>query len=91
MMIARTILRRVTTTSHRTLASSAGQQRSHLADIWPHADAVRYEWKNVKMTYREVNVSRILVYVCMCITYMCIYIYELICVFERSSSDIDTQ
>ena len=45
----------------------------------------------MKMTYREVNVSRILVYVCMCITYMCIYIYELVCVFERSSSDIDTQ
>ena len=37
------------------LASSAGQQLAQLADLWPHADAVRYEHKNIKWTFRELN------------------------------------
>ena len=39
------------------VAAAPGQQLSDLAEKWPHADAIRYEWKNTKWTFREVDVS----------------------------------
>eukprot|EP00814_Leptocylindrus_danicus_P008632 CAMPEP_0116005464 /NCGR_PEP_ID=MMETSP0321-20121206/1178_1 /TAXON_ID=163516 /ORGANISM="Leptocylindrus danicus var. danicus, Strain B650" /LENGTH=249 /DNA_ID=CAMNT_0003473891 /DNA_START=222 /DNA_END=971 /DNA_ORIENTATION=- len=35
--------------------ASAGQQLTSLAEKWPHADAIRYEHKNVKWSFREVD------------------------------------